>query len=78
MLDPIKRCNDFCKRRFGYAFMAYRKIKLVNSLQNILTYPGVQEALDEGKIEVHAWYYIIETGEIMSMILKQKFYFNTG
>ncbi len=49
------------------------KLNLVNSLQNILTYPGVQEALDEGKIEVHAWYYIIETGEIMSMILKQKF-----
>ncbi|NDJ27970.1 carbonic anhydrase [Campylobacter sp. MIT 12-8780] len=40
------------------------KLNLLHSLQNLLTYPGIKEALLEGKMELHAWYYIIETGEI--------------
>ncbi|KGI55935.1 carbonic anhydrase [Campylobacter sp. MIT 97-5078] len=40
------------------------KLNLLNSLQNLLTYPGIKQALLERKMELHAWYYIIETGEI--------------
>ncbi|EOI0430151.1 carbonic anhydrase, partial [Campylobacter jejuni] len=65
MLDPIKKdVMIFARDDLAMRSWLTEKLNLVNSLQNILTYPGVQEALDEGKIEVHAWYYIIETGEI--------------
>ncbi len=48
------------------------KLNLLNSLQNLFTYPGIQKALEERQIELHAWYYIIETGEIYEYDLNQK------
>lgn len=48
------------------------KLNLLNSLQNLLSYPGIEKALEDGKIELHAWYYIIETGEIYEYDLSQK------
>lgn len=65
MLDPIKQdIMMFSKNDLAMRSWLTEKLNLLNSLQNILTYPGVQEALDEKKLQVHAWYYIIETGEI--------------
>ncbi len=48
------------------------KLNLLNSLQNLLEYPGVQEALIDKRIEIHAWYYIIETGEIYEYNIEEK------
>ena len=48
------------------------KLNLLNSLQNLLEYPGVQEALIDKRIEIHAWYYIIETGEIYEYSMEEK------
>ncbi|EPN3899951.1 carbonic anhydrase [Campylobacter upsaliensis] len=75
MLEPIKKDvllfsnNDLAMRSW-----LTEKLNLVNSLQNILTYPGVEKALSEGKIEVHAWYYIIEMGEIYEYDFKAKIF----
>ena len=50
MLEPIKKDvllfanNDLAMRSW-----LTEKLNLVNSLQNILTYPGVEKALNEGK-----------------------------
>lgn len=57
MLDPIKRdVTIFARDDIAMRSWLTEKLNLVNSLQNIFTYPGVQEALDEGRLEVHAWY----------------------
>ncbi|TEY03094.1 carbonic anhydrase [Campylobacter sp. US33a] len=75
MLEPIKEdvlrfaSNDLAMRSW-----LTEKLNIVNSLQNLFTYPGVQKALDEGKIELHAWYYIIETGEIYEYDFKAKIF----
>ncbi|EAJ1770617.1 carbonic anhydrase [Campylobacter jejuni] len=75
MLDPIKKdVMIFARDDLAMRSWLTEKLNLVNSLQNILTYPGVQEALDEGKIEVHAWYYIIKTGEIYEYDFKAKIF----
>ncbi|HED8018418.1 TPA: carbonic anhydrase [Campylobacter jejuni] len=75
MLDPIKKdVMIFARDDLAMRSWLTEKLNLVNSLQNILTYPGVQEALDEGKIEVHAWYYIIEIGEIYEYDFKAKIF----
>ncbi|BEK27350.1 carbonic anhydrase [Campylobacter jejuni] len=75
MLDPIKKdVMIFARDDLAMRSWLTEKLNLVNSLQNILTYPGVQEALYEGKIEVHAWYYIIETGEIYEYDFKAKIF----
>lgn len=48
------------------------RLNLINSLQNLLTYPSLMQAWTEGKLELHAWHYIIETGEIYEYNLEQK------
>lgn len=40
------------------------KANILNSYQNLLTYPNVKEKIKQGLLEVHAWHYIIQTGEI--------------
>lgn len=46
------------------------KLNLVNSLQNLFTYPNVIKLWNEKKINIHAWYYIIQTGEIYEYDIK--------
>ncbi len=40
------------------------KISVVFQIENLLTYPYVKKAVDEGKLHLHAWIYHLETGEI--------------
>lgn len=75
MLDDIK--NEVLSFQVAQNDQAMRswlteRLNLLNSLQNLLGYPGVQEALLEDKIRLLAWYYIIETGEIYEYDIKQK------
>lgn len=75
LLDEIK--NDvliFAKNDLRMRSWLTEKLNLVNSLQNILTYPGVEKAFLEGRLEVHAWYYIIETGEIYEYDYKSRIF----
>ncbi|MBZ7939310.1 carbonic anhydrase [Campylobacter sp. W0018] len=73
LLEPIKQnIKLISKNDTAMRSWLTEKLNLVNSLQNILTYPGVEEALSQGKIELHAWYYIIETGEIYEYNFKEK------
>ncbi|MGH2268123.1 carbonic anhydrase [Campylobacter taeniopygiae] len=73
LLEPIKQnIKSISKNDIAMRSWLTEKLNLVNSLQNILTYPGVEEALSQGKIELHAWYYIIETGEIYEYNFKEK------
>jgi carbonic anhydrase len=34
------------------------------SLQNLLTFPWVKEAIDAGKLQTHGWYFDLETGTL--------------
>ena len=40
------------------------KISVVFQMQNLLTYPAVAKAVDEGTLAIHGWYYKIGRGEI--------------
>ncbi len=40
------------------------KISVVFQIENLLTYPYVKKAVDEGKLHLHAWIYHLESGEI--------------
>ncbi|ARJ56220.1 carbonic anhydrase [Campylobacter cuniculorum] len=71
ILDSIKKSVLlFAKEDLAMRSWLTEKLNLLNSLQNLLTYPGIKEALEEGKMEIHAWYYIIETGEIYECDIK--------
>lgn len=42
------------------------QINIEKQLENLFTYPGVQELYLRGELAVSGWYYIIETGEVFS------------
>lgn len=41
------------------------KQSLLVSLENLATFPFVRDALDAGKLKIHAWFFNIETGDIL-------------
>ncbi len=45
-------------------YMYTEKISAMFQLENLLTYPAVKKRVDEGDLNLHVWYYKIETGEI--------------
>jgi carbonic anhydrase len=40
------------------------QLNVVLQLDHLLTYPGVVERMEAGKLKILGWHYIIETGEI--------------
>lgn len=42
------------------------RLNVINSIENLLTYPNVKDDYDAKKIKIYGWHYIIETGEIFS------------
>ena len=47
------------------------RLNVINSIENIMTYPNVKEEYESGKLQIYGWHYIIETGEIFSYDLKE-------
>lgn len=65
ILDPIKKDvlenygNDVSKRSW-----VTERLNIINSIDNILTFPGIEEKFGNKQINIHGWHYIIQTGEI--------------
>lgn len=45
-------------------YEATEKLSVVFQLENLLTYPFIKKRVDNNQIELHGWYFTIETGEI--------------
>ncbi len=55
-------------------FAACETESLIISLRNLIAYPYVAKRLKENKVNVHAWHFNIETGEIMAFDSNTKFF----
>ena len=42
------------------------QINIEQQLENLMTYPFVEEKFDRGELRIYGWYYIIPTGEIFN------------
>jgi carbonic anhydrase len=40
------------------------KISIIHQLENLLTYPAIYEKVKNNEIEIHGWYYKLQTGGI--------------
>ena len=45
-------------------FELTEKLNIIYQLENLFTYPGVKKRVEEGKLRLHGWYYVIEEGKI--------------
>ena len=50
------------------------QLNVVKQLQNLLTYPFVRKRVEEGKLELIGWHYIIETGEVFNFNDKKGYF----
>lgn len=42
------------------------QVSVIFQLENLLTYPAVKEKVENGTLEIHGWYYMLETGTIQT------------
>lgn len=71
LLEPIK--SEVLKfSSDDKAKMAWltERLNIINSIQNLITYPNVENEWESGRLNIYGWHYIIETGEIFSYDLK--------
>ncbi|QOQ88140.1 carbonic anhydrase [Campylobacter corcagiensis] len=66
--DAIDELNTPAKKLW-----LIERLNIINSVSNLLTYPGIKEGVKLGKIRIYGWHYIIETGSLFSydMITKE-------
>lgn len=50
------------------------QMNVEHQLENLMSYPFVEERFDRGELNIYGWYYIIETGEIFNYnMIKREF-----
>ena len=65
LLEPVKKRvqklfgDNIAKREW-----LTERLSLVNSFENLLSYPDVKAKFKDEELKIYAWHYIIETGEI--------------
>ena len=42
------------------------RLNIINSMQNLLSFPGIKEGYESGEIKIYGWHYVIETGELFN------------
>ena len=48
------------------------QLNIVKQLENLLTYPFVEDRVNKGKVKLFGWYYVIETGDIFNYNFNNK------
>ncbi len=72
LIEPIKReVLKFTSDDPAKMAWLTERLNVINSIENIMTYPNVKEEYERGNLQIYGWHYIIETGEIFSYDLKE-------
>lgn len=73
LLKPVKQEVDLLRPKTNAKrIWLTEQINIEVQINNLLTYPFVQKRLEEKKLKIFGWYYIIEAGEIMNYDLQTK------
>ncbi|MGH1600777.1 carbonic anhydrase [Campylobacter majalis] len=75
LLEPIKKqVLKFSSDDPAKMAWLTERLNVINSIENLLTYPDVKQKYEAGELDIYGWHYIIETGEIFSYDLKTETY----
>jgi len=66
LLRPVKERvkNKLPNADFAQREWLTEQINIVQQMANLLSYPFIKDKYKAGEIQLHGWYYIIETGEV--------------
>ena len=42
------------------------RLNIINSMQNLLSFPGIKEGYESDEVKIYGWHYVIETGELFN------------
>ena len=75
LLEPVKaKVNALKPESHSKKIWLCEQINVEYQLENLMTYPFVEEKFDLGELNIYGWYYIIETGEILNYnMIKREF-----
>lgn len=75
LLNPVKKKVEVLKpQSISRRIWLTEQINIQYQLENLMTYPFVEEKFDIGELKIYGWYYIIESGEILNFnMLKREF-----
>ncbi|CBG39423.1 carbonic anhydrase [Helicobacter mustelae] len=67
LLEPVKKkvLAFHPKSRIKRMWLT-EQINIEQQLENLMTYPFVEEKFDRGELRIYGWYYMIATGEIFN------------
>ncbi len=74
LLNPIKaKVLELKPKSVLKRMWLTEQFNIEQQLENLMTYPFVEEKFDRGELRIYGWYYIIQTGEIYNynMITKE-------
>lgn len=74
LLEPVKkRVLDLKPKSKIKRMWLTEQLNIEQQLENLMTFPFVEERFDRGELRIYGWYYIIPTGEIYNynMITKE-------
>ena len=66
----VKR--ELAHRDSGEQHHACELASILQSLDNLLTYPWLKRRVDEGKLKIHGWYFDLESGALMAYSARQQ------
>lgn len=67
LLNPVKsRVIELHPELESKRAWLTEQINIEYQLENLMTYPFVEEKFDAGELNIYGWYYIIESGEILN------------
>lgn len=66
-IEPAKKllAGYTAKTTFRTKALLLSKLNVLTQLENLKTYPGVQERLDAGWLHLHAWFFEIDTARLL-------------
>lgn len=75
LLEPVKKKVESLKPESSAKRMwLAEQINIEQQLENLMSYPFVEEKFDRGELSIYGWYYIIQTGEILNYnMIKREF-----
>lgn len=75
LLEPVKaKVSALKPESYSKKIWLCEQINVEYQLENLMTYPFVEEKFDLGELNIYGWYYIIETGEILNYnMIKREF-----
>lgn len=75
LLEPVRaKVNALNPQSYSKKIWLCEQINVEYQLENLMTYPFVEEKFDLGELNIYGWYYIIETGEILNYnMIKREF-----